>query len=131
MTCECGCGAETNPAPYTDTAKGWVKGEPMRFLRWHRLPPIHHGPANNRFNGGLCRHPKTGRWLITGRDGSLTYFYRAVMAASLGRELRPDEIVHHRNGDPADDRIENLELTTRTRHGRLHATQRREARDAT
>jgi hypothetical protein len=33
--CECGCGSTTRLAPYTDSARGWVKGEPLRFLRGH------------------------------------------------------------------------------------------------
>lgn len=33
--CECGCGAKTRLAPQTDRQKGWVRDEPLRFLRGH------------------------------------------------------------------------------------------------
>lgn len=82
-------------------------------------PPIRYGRDNNRYNGGLCPRDD-GRCVIVCRDGSLLYYYRGLMAAHIGRLLTSNEIVHHKNGDPSDDRIENLEITTRAAHINHH-----------
>lgn len=84
------------------------------------LATVARGIEHPNYNGGLTFNKSLGRWFIVCRDGTTVAYYRAVMAAHIGRPLRTDELVHHRNGDPTDDRIENLEITTRSEHMRMH-----------
>jgi hypothetical protein len=76
------------------------------------------GIANRR---GGERKPRTyiyaGYEYISTVDGRYAT-HRKVMEDYLHRPLRSDEVVHHKNGNRLDNRIENLELTTRGEHQR-------------
>lgn len=47
---------------------------------------------------------------------------RFTMERHLGRKLKTEELVHHINENPLDNRIENLQIVTRSEHKRIHAT---------
>ena len=60
-------------------------------------------------------------------DGRKVDYHRYIMQEHLGRPLKRSEVVHHKNGDKRDNRIENLEVMTLAEHTREHMKGRKQS----
>ena len=47
--------------------------------------------------------------------------HRVVAENKIGRKLREYEVVHHRDGDKTNFRKENLRVTSRSHHSKMHS----------
>lgn len=68
-------------------------------------------PGDRKFIGN-----RDGYVRLTGERGIYNLEHRAVMEAMIGRPLKPNETVHHKNGIRHDNRPDNLELWAKN-HG--------------
>lgn len=125
--CQCGCGATVNLATMNHTKNGYVKGQPMRFLRGHAIQ--RKGAAHEWWKGGV-EHTRGGYIKLLRPDHPREhrgYVYEHILVAehALGRFLPPKAVVHHVNGDTGDNANTNLVICQdNTYHLLLHKRQR-------
>jgi hypothetical protein len=83
------------------------------FCNKHYERVRRHGDPSVYFpKKGICRYVSGGYVFVQDPSDGYKYHreHRVVMEAALGRKIRPEEDVHHRNGIRTDSRLENLEL---------------------
>ncbi len=91
------------------SARGWCT---LHYERWRQEGEP--GEAEPRRSAAGDGHLSSSGYRIVTVDGVKWKEHRYVMGQVLGRELRVDEDVHHRNGIRSDNRPENLEVWVRS-----------------
>lgn len=114
-------------ARYNLPKRGWANGHPMTgksIPAWNKGKV---GEKSHSWNGGKTKssqgyilvyspnHPST-------KNSGTKYVgeHRLVMEKYLNRFLRPNEHVHHKNGNKTDNRIKNLEVLSASEHIKKH-----------
>jgi len=90
---------------------------------------IKNGESNPKWKGGHCDRKDGRRYIYCPShpgaiNGKYVLEYRLVVESKIGRVLSPDEVVHHIDGDPTNNSIENLEVLTSSEHRKLHHKER-------
>lgn len=91
--CCCGCGEKTRTSPYTMTDRGWVKGEPKRYLHGH-----HGRVVGEALEGEICRRYAAGEHagqLTTGFGCNIWSVYNALNKHGVERRSRRDVAVRY------------------------------------
>jgi len=125
--CQCGCGQKTKLAKQTSKKCGWIKGEPLRFIRSHanRLSTYNSIPDGMKFCS-VCKVPKPlGEFRLRSRSkGKRAYECRSCMTEYMNTRYKneKDDISSKRKEGYQRNRTKILELAERTRLRRFGVT---------
>lgn len=113
--CSCGCGAKL-------IRKRFSKLHPKSYVRGHQFK----GKLNYNWKSGRYTATESGYVFVNDkihpnadRRGYVREHIK-IMTEFIGRALCEGEVVHHKNGNKQDNRIENLELMKLEDHLSLH-----------
>lgn len=101
----------------------YAKGHPVTVKTREKiaakLKQHYHGPGHPHWKGGES-DDGSGHIRVWIAPRKYRLRGRLIIEKKLGRRLTRNEVVHHINGNKADDRIENLAVLSRSYHQALH-----------
>lgn len=116
--CQCGCGGVAPLAKQSETKRGYVKGQPMRFIPGHNMK----GkvlPAKKYRTVRAVGHPKEAG------SGETVYEHVLIAEKALGRYMPDGAEVHHVDGDSSNNANSNLVICQdKAYHKLLHVRTR-------
>jgi hypothetical protein len=122
ISCKCGCGKTRLDRDKNRCLREYILGHNSRG-RSNKIPSTR---RENHWNWKGGRYMKNGYWLILKpnhpRADKDDYIGEHIlkMEKKIGRYLRWYERVHHKDKDPSNNRLSNLQLTTICEHNTLH-----------
>ena len=138
--CFCGCGNQTNLVTHTDKRRGYVMGEPMKFIRGHQIrlrtgkdSPSYgvrrFGKDTANWKGGRAIEKKKYtsymriKFPLHSRSHSDGYVYEHILVVekALGFQIGKDAVVHHVDGNGLNNDLSNLMVfRNQAEHSRFH-----------
>lgn len=114
VLCKCGCKKLIKILDKQGRVRIFINGHNNRLLKGEKSPS---------WKGG--RWKSKGYWKVYAPqhpfcDGhGYVFEHRLIMEQYIGRYLTPEEEVHHINGKITDNKIQNLQLLTKSEHRKI------------